>query len=62
MSSPDDTVPDRTADVHATIDRCRARKDEAFVDHWPNFAHELGEDEDGDRLEREWLERNRGVR
>lgn len=63
MTAPRDVVavPDRAEDIRATIDRCVDRSDEAFVDRWPNFAHELGEDEDGERLERAWLERNRGV-
>jgi hypothetical protein len=35
---------------------------EPFVGVWPNPDHVLTTDEDGERLHREWLKRNRGVR
>jgi hypothetical protein len=51
MITPRDmvSVPDRAEDIRATIDRCVDRSDEAFVDRWPNPAHELGGDEDSER-------------
>jgi hypothetical protein len=58
MTGPDDTVPDRTADVHATIDRCLEQRDREFVGVWPNFVHEDERTNEGeDLLHAEWLKR-----
>ncbi len=58
MTRPDDTVPDRTADIHATIDRCLEQREREFVGVWPNPTHDEAEAYEGeDLLDAEWLKR-----